>query len=67
MSLMNDKSLITSLLYFHQVTATLRNLADLSNVRDLFIKNDIIQNILKLLEFLWQDADYALNVSRILR
>eukprot|EP00794_Sanderia_malayensis_P021357 gene21357-23433_t len=49
-----------------QASAAIRNLADIPNTRSLVAKSGILENLLSLLKTFWKDADYMLNVSRIL-
>eukprot|EP00118_Oscarella_pearsei_P005131 m.23094 g.23094 ORF g.23094 m.23094 type:complete len:831 (+) comp28439_c0_seq1:964-3456(+) len=49
-----------------QVTATLRNLADVSSRRDVFVSSGVIVSLCPLMDTYKHDADLMLNVSRIL-
>ena len=49
------------------MTATLRNLADISNHRSDFLSGAVIENLSPLLDLFGDDADVMLNISRILR
>lgn len=49
-----------------QVTATLRNLAEISNHRNDFLSGAVIENLSPLMDSFGDDVDIMMNVSRIL-
>jgi hypothetical protein len=49
------------------VTATLRNLAEISNHRNDFLSGAVIENLSPLMDSFGDDVDIMMNVSRILR
>ena len=50
-----------------QLTATLRNLADLSSTRHKFLSLNLIEELVSILKYFSSDSELMLNVSRILR
>ena len=50
-----------------QLTATLRNLADLPNTRQKFLALNLIEQLVNVLKYYTSDGELMLNVSRILR
>lgn len=49
-----------------QLTATLRNLADLSSTRHKFLSLNLIEELVAVLKYFSSDSELMLNVSRIL-
>ena len=49
------------------MTATLRNLADVSDHRNNFLSGAVIENLCPLMDTFGDDADLMLNISRIFR
>ena len=50
-----------------QLTACLRNLADVSGTRVLFLNEGLINELCTVMEHYQTDADLMLNISRIFR
>ncbi len=50
-----------------QLTACLRNLADVSGTKSLFMKESLINELCAVMEKHHTDADLMLNISRIFR
>jgi hypothetical protein len=55
------------LVIFLQVTAVLRNLADVNGSRDLFLKTNILPELVSVLKIFKTDSDVVMNICRILR
>ena len=53
--------------YCRQLTATLRNLTDVSSTRPLFLSAHILPPLCRLTQLYASDADLVLNVCRVLR
>ncbi|XP_007255732.2 armadillo repeat-containing protein 2 [Astyanax mexicanus] len=49
-----------------QLTAALRNMADLSESRPMFTSNDVFSTLCKIMDLYQDDQDVCLNVARIL-
>ena len=53
--------------YFVQLAAALRNLADTSSGRDRFLTHHVIDGLVTLMDTYIGDGDLMLYISRILR
>ena len=53
--------------YTSQVTAVLRNLADVSGSRDVFLEKDLLSKLVAILKIFKSDSDVVMNICRILR
>lgn len=50
-----------------QLSACLRNIADISGTRNQFLKEDLVTELCTVTEHYQTDADLMLNISRIFR
>ena len=66
-NIVNGHSKVPSLFHKLQVTGALRNLADVTGARELFVSTGVVRNLAIVLGPYSSDGDVVWNVCRALR